>query len=286
MTTRRQFLGRSAAASAIASVWTASDGAVAAERTTPTTSQSATHVGSFAGLRARLHQPGPLFFAQTMFAEAALSSILGTCKFDYVMIDAEHGPFTLTTLRACLEALAVTGTPAIVRTASQSEVEIKQVLDLGTDGVMVPRVESTEEARAVVRASRYAPEGIRGVSRAVRAARFGLDDSYVAQANSRVAVMVIIESTRGLENVEQIVAVPGLDGVMIGLDDLSADLGLFGQYAHPRLKEAFSAGLKVNGRSPKTPQERDSMLIGCLNDAILYRTAAEQALASARAALP
>jgi 4-hydroxy-2-oxoheptanedioate aldolase len=294
MSTRRHFLAQAVAAGAVASSVSSFRKAAAAERTgKPEAADRAATAHELAGLRARLHKPGPLFFAQTMFPEPGLSSILGSCRFDYVMVDMEHGPFTLTSLRACVEALNSTRTPVIVRTASQSEVEIKQVLDLGVDGVMIPRIESVEEATAAVRAARYAPEGIRGVSRAVRAARFGLDETYVANANSRVAVMVIIESGRGVENVEKIVAVPGLDGIMIGADDLSADLGLFGQYDHPRLRHAIkkitdcaiSAGLKVSGQ-PRTPQERESMLIGCLNDAIMYRTAAQQALATQRAAVP
>jgi 2-keto-3-deoxy-L-rhamnonate aldolase RhmA len=247
----------------------------------------------FSGLRAQLHRPGPIFFAQTMFPEQGIASLLGTCGFDFIMIDAEHGPFTLSTLRSCIEAVKCAGGASVVRTASHSEIEIKQVLDLGCAGVMIPRVESAEEAAAVVRAARYAPEGIRGVSRAVRAARFGRDESYVANANAQTAVLAIIESGRGVESIGAITKVPGLDGIMIGGDDLSADVGLFGQYEHPRFCEAMEevmaaargAGLKVGARAPHTAEERDNALIGCGNDAIALRVAFEQALANQREAL-
>jgi 4-hydroxy-2-oxoheptanedioate aldolase len=247
----------------------------------------------FSGLRARLHASGPLYFALTMFPEPGISSILGGCGFDFVVLDAEHAPFTLPSLRDCAQALQSAATAVIVRTASQDPVEVKQVLDLGADGVLAPHVESAEEARSLVRAARYAPEGIRGVSRAVRAARFGLDEQYIAQANARTAVIAIIESGCGVEHAEQIVRVAGLDGIMIGSDDLSADLGISGQYDHPRFVDArerivtatLAAGLKVSARAPRTPQERESMLIGCGNDAIVLRTALEQALAAQRDAL-
>ena len=143
---------------------------------------------TLSGLRARLHVPGSLFFAQTMFPDPGVSAILGGCGFDFVMLDAEHGPFTLTTLRPCIEALKATMTAVVVRTASQSEVEIKQTLDLGADGVIVPRIESADQIISVIRAARYGPEGVRGVSRAVRASRFGLDEDYVQSANARVVV--------------------------------------------------------------------------------------------------
>lgn len=247
------------------------------------------------GLRARLHEPGPLYFAQTMFPEPGITSLLGSCGFDYVMIDVEHGPFTLSSLRSCLEALASTPAYGVVRCASHSEVEIKQVLDLGADGLMVPRIETADEAAAIVRAARYGPEGIRGVSRAVRAARFGLEAmSYFENANESIAVIAIIESRRGVDNVEEIAAVPGLDGFMVGGDDLAADLGVFGRPGDTGLRDAIdrvvdaaiAAGLKVGARAPRTAAERDSMLIACLNDAIALLDTARQSLEFQRNASP
>jgi 2-keto-3-deoxy-L-rhamnonate aldolase RhmA len=251
-------------------------------------------MSAMSGLRGRLHEPGPVFFAQMLIPEPAIASILGSAGFDFLMIDAEHGPFTLSSMRACVEALKATATSAIVRTASHSEVEIKQLLDLGVDGIMAPCVESAEEAAAVVRAARYPPEGKRGVSRAVRAARYGLDGvSYVEGANARIAVLAIIESGRGVENVEEIVAVPGIDGIQVGGDDLSADLGLFGKYDDPTLREAIDkvaictieAGLKIGaGYQPKSAAERDSLLVHCFLDAIGLASAASEGLDRAREA--
>jgi 2-dehydro-3-deoxyglucarate aldolase/4-hydroxy-2-oxoheptanedioate aldolase len=246
------------------------------------------------GLRARFHEPGSLYSAQMLLPEPAVATILGSAGFDYVMVDAEHGPFTLASLRSCVEAFRSTSAAVVVRTASQSEVEIKQCLDLGIDGVMTPRVESAEEAAAVISAARYPPEGTRGLSRAVRAARYGLDGAtYAGGANASIAVLAIVESARGVENVEEIVAVPGLDGVMVGGDDLSADLGLLGRPDDGRLLEAIdivvrsalAAGVKVlkAGSEAESPAHCDSWIVHCFLDAIGLADAARQALDGARA---
>lgn len=237
---------------------------------------------SFSGLRARLHATGPLFLAQTMFTDPAAASILGGCGFDFVMVDAEHAPFTLESLRACIEALRAATTFSVIRIASQDAREIKQVLDLGADGVMIPRVESSQEAVSVIRAARYPPEGVRGVSRAVRASRFGADENYVQTANAHIAVIAIIESARGLQNVEDIVRTPGLDGIMVGGDDLSAELEFNNQKMVEAVESimaaAMSAGLKVCGRAPRTKTEPQSMLIHCGNDAMVLRSAFQRLL--------
>jgi 2-dehydro-3-deoxyglucarate aldolase/4-hydroxy-2-oxoheptanedioate aldolase len=240
------------------------------------------------GLRGRLRAPGPVYLAQMLMPEPAVATILGNAGFDFVMVDVEHGPFTLTSLRACVEAFHGTGTPVVVRTASCGEVEIKQVLDLGVDGVMGPRVESAAEAETLVRAARYPPEGRRGVSRATRAARYGVDGvSYVETANARIAVVAIIESGAGVANVEEIVAVPGLDGIMVGGDDLSADLGLFGRSDDVRLRDAvatvvratLAAGLRIGaGYEAQSERERDQLLVHCFLDAIGLDQAARAAL--------
>jgi 2-keto-3-deoxy-L-rhamnonate aldolase RhmA len=254
-------------------------------------------MSAFTGFRARMHAPGRLFLAQMLIPEPAVASILGSTGFDFVLIDAEHGPFTLSSLRTCVEALKATGTAAVVRTASHADVEIKQLLDLGIDGVLAPNVETAAQAASIVRASRYPPEGTRGVSRAVRAARYGLDGvSYVESANSGIAVMAIIESRRGVENVSEIVAVPGLDGIFVGADDLSADLGVFGRYDDVRLREAvdkvarcaLDAGLKVSAPwyQPQSPQERGLLLTHCFLDAIGLADAAAGGLSRAREQSP
>jgi 4-hydroxy-2-oxoheptanedioate aldolase len=106
------------------------------------------------GLRARLHEPGPLFNAVLGLPEPGIATILGHAGWDYVVIDAEHGPFTLTSLRACVEALASTPARVVVRPASGDATAIKQLLDLGIDGIQIPTVASAAAAAAPVAAAR------------------------------------------------------------------------------------------------------------------------------------
>jgi len=244
-------------------------------------------VNAFGGLRGRLRAPGAIYVAQMLIPEPAIASILGMCAFDFVFMDVEHGPFTLSSLRACVEAFASTPAAPVVRTASDSPTEINQLLDLGVEGVIVPKVETREQAAAIVSAARYPPEGTRGVSRVVRSARYGFDSAYVETANSNVAVFAIVESALGVHNVEEIVAVPGLDGVFVGADDLSADLGLFGRYEDGRVRQAVdeivaatrSAGLRIcGGYGPPAPEEEDLTIQHCFLDAIGLASAARESL--------
>jgi 2-keto-3-deoxy-L-rhamnonate aldolase RhmA len=125
------------------------------------------------------------------------------------------------------------------------------------------------------------------VSSATRSARYGFDRStFVRTANAGVVVLVVVESATGVENIEEIVAVPGLDGVLVGGDDLSSDYGIPGQYDHPTMTAAFEstvaaavrAGLKIGAAHP------DALLLGCANDAVMNADAARQALESRRQA--
>src|SRR5262249_14854041 len=153
--------------------------------------------------------------------------------------------------------------------------EIQQLLDLGADGVMVPHVESAEEAAAIVRAARYPPDGARGIGGVVRAARYGLDaDEYFEHANASIAVLGIVESGRGVQNAHEIAAVEGLDGIMIGPTDLTADLGFGGRTDHPQVREAIdrvvaaalAAGLKVGAPGGASEDTTGSQLVYAFND--------------------
>jgi 4-hydroxy-2-oxoheptanedioate aldolase len=195
-------------------------------------------------LRSRLHEPGPLFFGLMTIPDPAVAAVLGSSGIDLVILDAEHGPYTPSSLRACAKALKATPADTAVRTASADAAEIRQVVDLGI-GVIVPHIESAEEAEAVVAAARRSPD-------------------------SSIAVMVIIESRRGVENAAEIAAVDGLDGLIVGPGDLSADLGVNGQFDHESVREgiddvvacALEVGLKVSAwREPRSAAERDSLLV-------------------------
>lgn len=249
------------------------------------------------GLRARFDAPGPLFSALLSVPEPAIATILGLSGYDYVIIDVEHGPFTLTSIRACVEALANTPSSVMVRTASGSDVEIKQVLDLGVDGVQIPSVSTPDEAASAVRAARYPPEGVRGIG-AGRATRYGLDTRrYLCSANASIAVVVMIEDRCGVDNAAAIAAVRGVDGIVIGPMDLSADLGVTGELSHEALTDAtrkliagtLAAGTKVGtGCSPDQVgllAAEGMTLFTCFMDTIDLGRFATQALHLARSSL-
>ncbi len=237
------------------------------------------------GLRGRLHVPGPLLWALAMIPDPAVASALGSTGLDCVMLDAEHGDFTPTSMQACVEALKSTSASTMVRTASAVRAEIQHLLDLGIDGVLVPHIESAVEAAAVVRAARFPPEGTRGIDGGLIAAR------NAEHANSHTAVMVVIESRRGVENAAEIAAVNGVDGIVVGPADLAADLGVPGQLGHPSVRDAIertvaaalAADLKVTAwRAPRSDTEYESMLAYCFGDKGLLTRAAGKALRQAR----
>lgn len=161
--------------------------------------------------------------------------------FDFVLIDTEHTPLTLETVENMSRAveLADGETETIVRVPSNDPDRIKRVLDIGVAGVMVPMIETAAEARQVVRSVTYPPDGIRGVASG-RAAEYGEDfQRYVETADSTITTVVQIETQTGLENARDIAAVDGIDAVFVGPADLSANLGIFGEWDSDRLAAAI-----------------------------------------------
>ncbi len=204
-----------------------------------TAERSTDQSGQLTGFRRRINSGELLVGAMLSIPDPAAASILGRSGFDFVVADAEHGPFTLTSLRACIEALEPTPAATIVRPASNDPVLIKQTLELGIDGVQLPTVSSAAEAEAAVRASRFAPEGERGIGLG-RGSGYGADLSrYLRESNARTAVLVMIEDATGVANAREIAAVPGVDGIVIGPFDLSASLGVVGEPQHPSVVEAI-----------------------------------------------
>ncbi|NEG90045.1 HpcH/HpaI aldolase family protein [Bifidobacterium aerophilum] len=146
--------------------------------------------------------------------------------YDWLLIDGEHGPNDLTGILAQLRACHGYPTTPIVRPAAADPVLIKQVLDLGAQTLLVPMVNTREEAELMVRAVEYAPSGIRGVGGVIaRSGRWGLIPDYMATARDEICLIVQVESREALDNIDEIAAVDGIDGVFIGPADLSASLG-------------------------------------------------------------
>ena len=178
-----------------------------------------------ASLRSRLDHHDPLLGAWTFLTEPLAAEAASRAGYDYVCIDGQHGLHDYRSISAQLAAVAVGGgAMPIVRVPWNEQGFIGQVLDAGAMGVIVPMVNSPDEAAAVVRACRYAPAGERSFGPVVAASRFGA--SYVAEANTSIAVIPMIETVVGLENVEAIAAVEGIDALYVGPADLSLSMGL------------------------------------------------------------
>jgi 4-hydroxy-2-oxoheptanedioate aldolase len=169
---------------------------------------------------------------------------LATAGFDWILIDTEHSAVELTTVLAMLQAIAPYPTQAAVRPGWNDPVEIKRLLDLGALTILVPYVQTADEAARAVAAVRYPPSGMRGVAGITRASRFGTIPGYTARADAEVCLLVQVETAEALARVEEIAAVDGVDGVFIGPADLAATMGHPGEPGHPDVKAAVLDGIR------------------------------------------
>lgn len=180
------------------------------------------------------------------FGEAQCAEMLGTAGFDWLVIDGEHGPNDIRSIRDQLMALENSPSNAVVRLPSDEVWMIKQALDAGAQTLLIPMVETAEQARAIVSAMRYPPDGIRGMGATLaRATRFGEIKDYPTTANSEISLIVQVETVKGMENLKAIAGVEGVDGVFIGPADLSADMGFPGNSAAPEVVAELKRGAKV-----------------------------------------
>ncbi|MET0726016.1 MAG: aldolase/citrate lyase family protein [Leifsonia sp.] len=177
---------------------------------------------------------------------AVAAEICAGSGLDWILVDVEHGPNTLETVLAQLQAIAGHPVTAVVRVPSADPVLIKQFLDIGAQNLVVPMVASADEAGAIVRAIRYPPNGIRGVGSALaRSARWGRTSDYLARADELVSLTVQIETAEAVGNAQRIAAVDGVDAVLIGPADLAASLGHLGQQDHPEVVAAVLATIEA-----------------------------------------
>ncbi|MFB9947504.1 aldolase/citrate lyase family protein [Rhizobium puerariae] len=158
--------------------------------------------------------------------------------YDWLLFDTEHSPGDPLTVLGQLQAVAPYPTSAVVRPASNDAVLIKRFLDIGAQTLLIPYVQSAEEARQAVAATRYPPVGIRGVSGLTRATRFGRVKGYAARASEEICLLVQVETGEAIERIEEIAAVEGVDGIFVGPGDLAASLGHAGELNHPDVVEA------------------------------------------------
>jgi len=169
---------------------------------------------------------------------AYAAEVVAGAGFDWLVLDMEHSPNTLDSAFAQLQAVAPYPAEAVVRPSTNDVVQIKLLLDMGAQTLLVPYVQTVEEAQAAVAAMRYPPRGLRGVASATRAAGFGRIADYGRKAEAELCLLVQVETAQALERLEAIAGVDGVDGVFIGPADLAASMGLIGQLGHPQVKGA------------------------------------------------
>ena len=172
-----------------------------------------------------------------MSASPLIAEAIGCAGYDWGVVDMEHTPIDLMTLVHMLQAVAGTKMLPIVRVPWNDSVAIKRVMDAGATTLLVPFVQNADEARAAVAATRYPPEGTRGMAGMSRASRFGTTPNFLATANENVTLIVQLETEEAIANADAIAAVPGIDALFVGPGDLSGTMGHVGQLTHPAVLE-------------------------------------------------
>ncbi|HEY2951100.1 MAG TPA: HpcH/HpaI aldolase/citrate lyase family protein [Verrucomicrobiae bacterium] len=181
------------------------------------------------------------------------AEVIAGSGFDWILLDTEHAPNELSMVFSQLQAL-VGGTAApVVRPAWNDMVLMKRLLDVGVQNLLVPYVQTAEEARAAVAATRYPPQGIRGVAVSHRGNRYGRVQDYFKRSNEEICLVVQIETRLALRNIEAIAAIDGVDGLFIGPSDLAADLGHLGESSHPDVRAAIEDAFKRIRNAGKAP---------------------------------
>jgi 4-hydroxy-2-oxoheptanedioate aldolase len=205
-------------------------------------------------------------------ADSICAEICAGAGFDWLLIDGEHAPNDVRSILAQLQAVAPYPAHPIVRPVAGDVQLIKQLLDIGAQTLLVPMVESAEQAKLLVAAMRYPPAGIRGVGAALaRASQWNRVTNYLPEANHQMCLLVQVETRAGLDNLDAIAAVEGVDGVFIGPSDLSAALGHLGQPGHPEVVKSIEDAIgriRASGRAAgilttDEVQARRYLSLGC-----------------------
>ncbi|MFW2543250.1 HpcH/HpaI aldolase family protein [Primorskyibacter sp. 2E107] len=166
------------------------------------------------------------------------AEMMADCGFDWMMFDTEHSPLDSITLLPLLQAVAPYPVTPIVRPTCLDAAEIKKLLDIGAQTILVPYIQSPEEAQQAVDAVTYPPAGIRGVAGLTRATRFATIPGYHKKAREEICLLLQVETRAAMDRIEEIAAVPGVDGIFIGPADLAASLGYPGEPTHPDVIKA------------------------------------------------
>lgn len=193
-----------------------------------------------------LAQGQPQFGLWAALADAYVTELLATAGFDWLLIDNEHAPNDVRSTLAQLQAAAAYPSHPVVRPVRSDAALIKQLLDIGAQTLLLPMIDTPAQAADAVAATRYPPQGIRGVGSALaRASRWNRIPDYLNTAAEELCVLVQVETVQGMQNLPSIAAVDGVDGVFFGPADLSASMGLLGKPGDPSVREAIRHGIRT-----------------------------------------
>ncbi|GAL33450.1 2,4-dihydroxyhept-2-ene-1,7-dioic acid aldolase [Vibrio maritimus] len=232
----------------------------------------------------------PLWGLWLGLPDTSCAEICGGAGFDWVLIDGEHASFDLTNIKYHLQALAPYNTSPIVRAEDANPTLIKRLLDIGAQTLLVPMINTAEQAENVVKSALYPPLGTRGIGSALaRASKWNRIPQYLHRANDQICILVQVETEEAIGNIEAIAAVEGIDGIFIGPSDLSGSMGHIGNPGHPEVTAAIDhaigviqkAGkavgiLSLNPTQAKDYADRGVTFIGAGVDTLLLRLSAEQ----------
>jgi 2-keto-3-deoxy-L-rhamnonate aldolase RhmA len=202
------------------------------------------------------------------FATPGIGHVLKGAGCDFAFVDMEHSGFTFDLLKQVLRYLEAADLPVVVRPPSKNYTDIAMAKDMGAEGLLLPHLRNEEEAQSILASMLYPPDGVRGVALQIAHDRYepGPSMDKLAAANREAAFFCTIENRDGLENVEAIASVPGVDGLWLGHNDLSASLGVPGAYDHPdfvaaeeRVAKAAATHGKSYGRVANSPSEAERL---------------------------
>ena len=184
-----------------------------------------------------------------MSASPIVAEAIGHAGFDWGVIDMEHTPLDMMDVVHMLQAVSATKMVPVVRVPWNDAVMVKRVLDAGATTVLFPFVQNAEEARRAVAATRYPPEGMRGMAGMSRASKFGTIPNYLQAANKGMGVIVQLETPQAVARLAEIADVPGVDALFVGPADLSASMGHVGELTHPEVLDLMGAAAQAARRA-------------------------------------
>jgi 4-hydroxy-2-oxoheptanedioate aldolase len=207
----------------------------------------------------------------TMLVELHTPNIvymMKTAGFDYLIVDCEHGYFDFPAVASLIAAAKGAALPVLVRVPQTTREAILKYMEMGAEGLVVPMVSQPQDVLDVIEHCKYAPLGHRGVSTTRAHTGYQVDDlrAYMDQANADTVVLAQIETVSGLEHIDQIVQTDGLDGLIVGPNDLSQDMGIINQYDHPRMTAALEKVAEASHSAQKLSgiiSSNTSLLLKC-----------------------